>query len=117
MSKFDLSEIAFQDLVKLRNELDASIDSRREQEKQQLLQEIRENVSARGFSMAEIFGGHELIKPSRHRLPVTPKYHNPDNPEQKWSGRGRKPAWIVALLEEGKSLDELLIKKEVDEQD
>nr|VFJ86071.1 MAG: DNA-binding protein H-NS [Candidatus Kentron sp. LFY]VFJ98698.1 MAG: DNA-binding protein H-NS [Candidatus Kentron sp. LFY] len=112
MSKFDLSEIAFQDLVKLRNELDASIDSRREAEKQQLIEEIRQKITERGFTMAEIFGGDDLVKNLKPHAPVAPKYHDPDNPEQKWSGRGRKPGWVVALLEKGRTLDELLIKEE-----
>jgi len=111
MSKFDLSEIAFQDLVKLRNELDTSIDNRREEEKQQLLWDIREKITERGFSMTEIFSRDEIIKHLKSRSPVFLKYHNPDNPEQKWSGRGRKPNWVIALLEQGRSLDELLIEK------
>nr|VFK37802.1 MAG: DNA-binding protein H-NS [Candidatus Kentron sp. TC]VFK41712.1 MAG: DNA-binding protein H-NS [Candidatus Kentron sp. TC]VFK53756.1 MAG: DNA-binding protein H-NS [Candidatus Kentron sp. TC] len=112
MSQFDLSEIAFQDLVKLRNEVDASIDSRREMEKQQLLQEIRQRIAEKGFTMAEIFGENELAKNLKNRLPVAPKYHNPDNPKQKWSGRGRKPGWVVALLRQGRNLDDLLIEEE-----
>nr|VFK80760.1 MAG: DNA-binding protein H-NS [Candidatus Kentron sp. SD] len=114
MSKFDLSEIAFQDLVKLRDELNASIDNRRETEKQQLFQEIRHKILERGFTMAEIFGGDELLKSFKHRAPIAPKYQNPDNPDQQWSGRGRKPGWILALLEEGRTLDDLRIGEEVD---
>nr|VFJ45286.1 MAG: DNA-binding protein H-NS [Candidatus Kentron sp. FW]VFJ47714.1 MAG: DNA-binding protein H-NS [Candidatus Kentron sp. FW] len=112
MSKFDLSEITFQELVKLRGELDASIDNRKEEERQQLLREIREKITERGFSMAEIFGGNEFTKGLKYRSPVVPKYCNPDNPEQKWSGRGRKPSWVIALLDRGFSLNELLIGKE-----
>nr|VFK08593.1 MAG: DNA-binding protein H-NS [Candidatus Kentron sp. LPFa]VFK09528.1 MAG: DNA-binding protein H-NS [Candidatus Kentron sp. LPFa]VFK25125.1 MAG: DNA-binding protein H-NS [Candidatus Kentron sp. LPFa]VFK60738.1 MAG: DNA-binding protein H-NS [Candidatus Kentron sp. UNK]VFK69448.1 MAG: DNA-binding protein H-NS [Candidatus Kentron sp. UNK] len=112
MSKFDLSEIDFQDLVKLRNELDASIDSRREMEKQQLLQEIRQRIAERGFTIAEIFGGDEITRNTKSRPPVAPKYHNPNNPDQKWSGRGRKPGWVLALLQEGRSMNDLLIEGE-----
>nr|VFK52119.1 MAG: DNA-binding protein H-NS [Candidatus Kentron sp. TUN]VFK58854.1 MAG: DNA-binding protein H-NS [Candidatus Kentron sp. TUN]VFK67537.1 MAG: DNA-binding protein H-NS [Candidatus Kentron sp. TUN] len=112
MSKFDLSEIAFQDLVKLRSELDASIDNRKEEEKLQLFHEIRKKILDRGFSMEEIFGGDEFAKQLKYRPPIAPKYHNPDNPKQTWSGRGRKPNWVVAFLEQGWELDALLIEKE-----
>nr|VFJ44595.1 MAG: hypothetical protein BECKFW1821A_GA0114235_100729 [Candidatus Kentron sp. FW]VFJ54149.1 MAG: hypothetical protein BECKFW1821B_GA0114236_101720 [Candidatus Kentron sp. FW]VFJ68277.1 MAG: hypothetical protein BECKFW1821C_GA0114237_10147 [Candidatus Kentron sp. FW] len=53
MSRFDLSEIDFQELITLKGELEASIEIRREEEKCQLLQDIRQMVSARGFSMGE----------------------------------------------------------------
>nr|VFK53651.1 MAG: DNA-binding protein H-NS [Candidatus Kentron sp. TUN] len=105
MSRFDLSNVSFTDLIELRGELEASIEVRKKEEKQQLLQEIRQMVSEKGFSMGEIFGGNELIEKNH----ITPKYQNPDNRKQKWSGRGRQPRWITELLEQGKSLEDLLI--------
>lgn len=38
-----------------------------------------------------------------------PKYVNPDNPAQTWSGRGKRPAWLDAALEAGHDLDRLMI--------
>ena len=32
------------------------------------------------------------------------KYANPDNKMQTWSGRGRKPNWLVAKVPKGSSL-------------
>jgi DNA-binding protein H-NS len=40
---------------------------------------------------------------------VAPKYRNPANHEQTWTGRGVAPAWIQALKTEGK-LDSALIQ-------
>lgn len=40
--------------------------------------------------------------------PVAPKYRNPANAEQTWTGRGISPAWVQALKAEGK-LDTALI--------
>ena len=37
---------------------------------------------------------------------VQAKYRNPDDPTQQWSGRGRQPAWVKALIASGKSLDD-----------
>lgn len=39
---------------------------------------------------------------------VQPKYRNPANAEQTWTGRGISPAWVQALKAEGK-LDSALI--------
>ncbi|HJS85849.1 MAG TPA: H-NS family nucleoid-associated regulatory protein [Acetobacteraceae bacterium] len=40
---------------------------------------------------------------------VAPKYRNPDNPRDVWSGRGRKPKWVEEKLSAGSSLEELAI--------
>ena len=50
-------------------------------------------------------------KPHRSRGPVNPpKYRNPENPDQTWSGRGKRPAWVVDyLIEEANLLQDLLI--------
>ncbi len=39
---------------------------------------------------------------------VAPKYRNPANPEQTWTGRGVSPAWVQALKAAG-TLDSALI--------
>src|ERR1700675_1072658 len=33
---------------------------------------------------------------------VFPKFRNPDNPSETWSGRGRQPRWLTAQIESGK---------------
>ncbi|MGZ9032950.1 MAG: H-NS histone family protein [Rhodospirillales bacterium] len=43
---------------------------------------------------------------------MLPKYRNPDNPEETWSGRGRQPRWVQAALAEGETLDDLAISSE-----
>lgn len=40
---------------------------------------------------------------------VSPKYRNPQDKTQTWTGRGRMPAWAAALSEAGK-LEKALIK-------
>ncbi len=41
-------------------------------------------------------------KSSLKGKPVAPKYRNPQNAEQTWTGRGIAPTWIQALKTEGK---------------
>lgn len=40
---------------------------------------------------------------------VAPKYRNPANPEQTWTGRGVAPSWAQSLKEQGQ-LDSALIQ-------
>jgi DNA-binding protein H-NS len=41
---------------------------------------------------------------------VQPKYRNPDQPSETWTGRGKKPRWLVAQLRLGKRIDDFRIK-------
>jgi DNA-binding protein H-NS len=41
--------------------------------------------------------------------PVRPKYKNPNNPAEVWSGRGIRPLWVRKQLKTGNKLDQLLI--------
>ena len=48
-------------------------------------------------------------RPRRPYPPVPPKYKNPGNPTEIWSGRGRQPLWVREKLEAGGKLDQFLI--------
>ena len=42
--------------------------------------------------------------------PVRPKFRNPDNPAETWSGRGRQPRWVAEQLRSGKRMEDLQIQ-------
>jgi DNA-binding protein H-NS len=42
---------------------------------------------------------------------VLPKYQNPEQPFETWSGRGKQPRWIAAQLRTGKKVDDLLVSR------
>ena len=44
---------------------------------------------------------------------VAPKYRNPSNHEQTWTGRGVSPTWIQALKTEGKLESALIVQASV----
>jgi len=55
---------------------------------------------------------HSAIGDNRTRRPypkVLPKYQNPRNPTERWSGRGKQPHWVRAQLKAGKKLEHLRI--------
>jgi DNA-binding protein H-NS len=39
-----------------------------------------------------------------------PRYRNPENPAETWSGRGPQPAWVEALRKRGVRLESLRIE-------
>ncbi len=42
---------------------------------------------------------------------VAPKYRNPANAQELWSGRGKQPRWLAEQVKKGKKVEDFLIKK------
>jgi DNA-binding protein H-NS len=101
----DLNELSLPELKKLQKDVTRAIDTFGEREKKAALAEIEAIAKERGFSLSQLMD-EVTIKP---RKAVAPKYVNPADPEDTWSGRGRKPRWVSAALAEGKTLDDLAI--------
>lgn len=73
-------------------------------------------AKAEGYTIEELFGPgggatgtRGAARPARKLGKVPPKYRNPDNPEQTWTGRGKAPLWFAALIDSGKTREDLLI--------
>lgn len=65
-----------------------------------LVQEVKDKAQELGADLAELFGFSKA--PSNKTAYVSkPRYVHPDNPNLSWSGRGKKPGWLVKLLESG----------------
>lgn len=43
------------------------------------------------------------------RASVAPKYRDPQNPENTWTGRGKPPRWLASAMAAGKSKESFLI--------
>jgi DNA-binding protein H-NS len=46
----------------------------------------------------------------RQYPPVIPKFRNPNDPSETWSGRGKQPRWLKHQLVSGHSIDEFKIQ-------
>jgi DNA-binding protein H-NS len=78
-----------------------TIDARRKADAKRAVEQAAKEY---GFSLEEI-----LTAAGPKGSKGAPKYANPADPTQTWTGRGRKPNWVTAALESGKSLDDLAI--------
>ncbi|OSQ53029.1 H-NS histone family protein [Marivita geojedonensis] len=58
-----------------------------------------------GFSLDELLGGAPQKKGSKS----APKYKNPADASQTWTGKGRKPNWVIDALAAGKTMEDLKI--------
>lgn len=101
----DLNEMPLAELKKLQKDVTKAIESFEERQRKAVLAEVDAIARERGFTMEQLFG---KAAPGT-RKPAKPKYANPADKSQTWTGRGRKPKWVIDALESGKSLDNLAI--------
>jgi DNA-binding protein H-NS len=99
-----VSELNFADLLNLREAVDAEIKARQAEERAKAKKQILELAKTFNISVEDV-----LSKGVAGRKPVEAKYRHPGDSSLTWTGRGRKPAWVQSLLDQGKSLDDLLI--------
>jgi DNA-binding protein H-NS len=43
--------------------------------------------------------------------PVLPLYRNPDQPSETWTGRGKRPRWLVAQLKSGRRIEDFRVDR------
>jgi DNA-binding protein H-NS len=58
-------------------------------------------------SASKVITSHRLRRPYPK---VLPKYQNPKNPAETWSGRGKQPRWLTAQLRSGRKVKDFLIR-------
>lgn len=104
MTTIDLDRMSLDELKKLKKDVEKAIDSFEERRKAEVAAELDALARERGYTLADL-----STAPRRRKKPVPPKYRHPENSEITWSGRGRKPKWVVEALNKGKSLDDLKI--------
>lgn len=101
----DLNEMSLEELRKLQKDVTKAIESFEERKRKAVLAEVDALARERGYKIEELFG---QAAPGS-RKPAIPKYANPADKSQTWTGRGRKPRWVIDALDSGKSLDDLAI--------
>jgi DNA-binding protein H-NS len=100
-----------EELLKLHARVEKIINRRAEQAREQawaILEQL-EKYEQRDRLGTKVQLGMAQVSPLKGRR-ILPKFRNPANHAETWAGRGRKPAWVIAALEAGKTLDELRIK-------
>jgi DNA-binding protein H-NS len=112
----DLSSLNIDQLKDLLKKVPAEIKRRTEEAtnaaREAAIEKLKAIAREHGYSLEELAGTKKPRKSaaSGTRKPVAPKYANPSNPSETWTGRGRKPLWVQAALNQGKTLESLLIR-------
>jgi len=103
----DLEHLSEAELANVIANAQRALKEKQQSKRKDVIAQIRELAASIGVSV-EISDGEKPAS-SRRGSKVAPKYRNPNNPTQTWTGRGMKPRWLQSLLEQGRNADEFLI--------
>jgi len=113
----DLGSKTAKELAALQKKVEAARARVRGKAKTALLKRWRSEAKKAGFSVEEVVGGiagkaaprKRARKSAKKGSKVPMKYRNPKNSAEAWSGRGRTPRWMQALIDKGKKKEDFLI--------
>ena len=100
----DLEKLSLDELKALQNEVAVAIFNF--EKKSGNLSWVKALAHAKGFSLKELL---DNSNGKSTKKPVAPKYADPANPENTWTGRGRKPKWLVTALESGRTAEDFAL--------
>ena len=100
MTSIDLEPLNIDQLAELLTKAHAEMASREKENRKELRAELERRVTAEGYKLADIFPELRAGASSGARRKRPAKYRDPQNPDQIWSGIGRTPKWVQAILDE-----------------
>ena len=99
----NLSETELQAVI---DKAEKALKDKRSKKRKEVVSQIKELAASIGVTVDIKEGDSKVVKKGNK---VAPKYRNPNNFSQTWTGRGVAPKWMQALVNEGHDKSEYLI--------
>jgi len=105
----DVSNKSYAELQEMIAALKVELEEKRTAEKKSVIAEIK-RLAATVNLRVEIIDDEKPSKQAKATSEkVAPKYRNPDNHVETWSGRGLKPRWLREKIDAGAVLEDFSI--------
>jgi DNA-binding protein H-NS len=95
MNRRALEKLSISQLRDLSKLIDVVVAEKQKSEKADIKAKVAALVSKAGLSITDLFDGRSAKRGKRS--PAAIKYRDPKNPENTWTGRGRKPLWMAGV--------------------
>lgn len=110
----DLKSLSAKELRTLIADANAHVAEAHEKEVRDVRSKIDALLAKAGLTLDEVYSssgqGRKKAVGKIVTRSIAPKYQNPQDAAQQWSGRGRKPLWFVqALRKRGVTAEHLLV--------
>jgi DNA-binding protein H-NS len=103
MASINYDKMSVKELSDHMARVQKALNAAKDRERSEIKHKISSLAENAGFSVTELFGARGRGKS------VTVKYMNPDNRAETWTGRGRKPNWLVAKLGKGAKMTDFAV--------
>lgn len=97
----DLSNLSAADLRNLQEQIKRELKKRESQDQAKAREQILAIAQSVGLPLKDLIGAGVRAKTGT----VAPRYRNPADASQQWTGRGRQPKWVKDWVDAGKSID------------
>lgn len=105
----DISSLSLVELKKLEAQAIQEIKSRQKDELEKARAEMLAIAQRVGVPLTQLIAGVPNTAAKGAKKAVAALYRNPENHDQKWSGRGRQPLWVKSWVETHQTLDGIRI--------
>ncbi|MZR63083.1 H-NS family nucleoid-associated regulatory protein [Alcanivorax sp. DP30] len=116
----NLDELSIDELEKLIKQAEAALEKKRKAELKNAQAVLEKMAKELGVDPQDLLkGAGDKKKPTRKktaakkkagvRKPAKVKYRDPANSGNTWTGRGKRPLWLQAALENGAKLEDFAV--------
>jgi DNA-binding protein H-NS len=99
----ELDKMDRKQLEKLRGDVEKTLESLEGRRKSEARKAAEETARSHGYTLDDLLAREKTTRKS------APRYRNTADPQQTWTGRGRKPGWINEALESGRPIEDFEI--------
>lgn len=100
----ELQAMSLKELIRSEKLLKEEKAKKIEATKADLKRKIAEMAEDNGFTVHELFPNLKKGTRKKSAFASEPRYMNPTDRSQTWTGRGRKPGWLKEKVEKGEDL-------------
>ncbi len=115
MRKPNFNKLSDEILAGYKNEIELILKDRKQvnDKKNKLLKKMKSMAESEGISLDTLLADAprkaKKVAAKKTGRKVKPKYINPKDVSQTWTGRGRKPLWVAAHLKKSGKITDLEI--------
>lgn len=105
----DLRGRSILELHALKNIAEALIFEKRDEQIRTGFESCRSIAAELDMTLDQLVEHGKKLPDPRKRKPVEPRYRSDTDHDDTWTGRGKKPRWLISKIEEGAKLEDFKI--------
>lgn len=106
----NIDDLGINELEELTKRAKALIEKKQREKIDQAYEQLLKVAANVNMSLNDLIEYGLSQEKATEKRTVAPRYINPADQTQTWTGRGKQPRWVVEALAKGKKIEDLLIK-------